>query len=270
MRHLLGRLGRAFAPAAVPIALVAGWELAVRSGWLSSSQTASPVAILGSLVGLVQESSFRVHLGASLARLLTGVCVGATLGATAGMVVGAVAPARRFLAPTLSFMAGVPVIVWIPFWVMAFGVGEIFRVGLVGITAFFLVYAVAFIATRRASRSYIELFRMYEKGGWFTIVNLHLPATAGAVLTATRLALALGWIVLFFVEYAASRPGGEGLGWFVANARAVGRIEEEFAGLLALGVLAFILDAFAGTIQRRWLVWADVIEDHGLRSSVDA
>lgn len=75
------------------------------------------------------------------------------------------------------------------------------------------------------------------------------------LVTAVRLSFSLGWVVLFFVEYAAAQVGTEGLGWFVANARAVGRIEEEFAGLIILGFFSFVIDSGFAWLQYRGVQW---------------
>jgi ABC-type nitrate/sulfonate/bicarbonate transport system permease component len=75
-----------------------------------------------------------------------------------------------------------------------------------------------------------------------------------------RTALIIVWIVLFFVEYASATPGREGLGWFIADARAVGKVEEEFAGLFFLGILAFGTDWLVAKFQRRLLNWTESLE----------
>ena len=253
MRYLAGAI--------VPIAILLIWEFSVQSGFLPRSQSASPTEIVLTIGNLLSDFSFLRNVWVSTLRVVVGVGLGAAFGATVGVIVAANTPLRIALSPLLAFLAGVPVVVWMPFWIMTFGTGEIFRIGLVGIAAFFLVYSVAFITTRRASRTYYELLQIYEKPALFSLLNIYIPSAASAIFTGMRLALGLGWVILFFVEYAVARPGSEGLGWFVANARAVGRVEQEFAGLILLGIIAYGIDVLMATLQKATLGWADAIED---------
>jgi sulfonate transport system permease protein len=243
--------------AMVPLILLVLWEGSVRLGWLPASQSAGPIDVTERLALLITAGEFPSHLSASTLRLLLGVGIGGVLGTACGVFVAVRETLRAVLAPSLAFFAGLPVVVWMPFWIMLFGIGEAFRTGLVAIATFFLVYASVFNTATKTSNTYRELLLIYQKSWREQIVRVYVPASMLAVFTALRVALALGWIILFFVEYAISEQGREGLGWFIANARATGRVEDEFAGLLALGTLAFLIDFLASRLQRRALRWAN-------------
>jgi sulfonate transport system permease protein len=240
----------------LPLALLLLWETAARSGWLPPSQTAAPSEVFRRLAALALDPQFQSHVAASATRLVSGVALGAAFGTASGIMVALYRPARLALAPSLGFFAGLPVVVWMPFWIMAFGIGEAFRTGLVSIATFFLVYASVFNTSSKTSREFRELLLIYEKGWVERISKVYVPASALAIFTAVRISLALAWIILFFVEYAISQRGSEGLGWFIADARATGRVEDEFAGLLMLGILAFVADGIVAALQRRSLRWA--------------
>lgn len=243
------------------MALLLAWELAFRAGVFPQSQAVGPVKIARTMIELCADPVFLTHILTSVCRVIIGVLLGTTAGMLCGVLFANTSVFRRMLSPTLAFLAGIPVVVWMPFWIMFFGTGEVFRIGLVGIASFFLTYSVAFIATLRTSKVYFELLQLYEKTKSFSILHVYLPAAAAAIFTSTRLAIAFGWVVLFFAEYAVSQSGSEGLGWFVANARAVGRIEDEFAGLMLLGIIAYLMDRAIAKLQRKTLRWADSLED---------
>ena len=72
--------------------------------------------------------------------------------------------ADRFFSPTLYLLAGIPVVVWIPFWVMFFGTEELFKIAMAAITTYFLVHVQAFQAFRSVQKDYSELAEIYEEG----------------------------------------------------------------------------------------------------------
>ena len=245
----------------LPLALLTIWELAHRAEMLPIGQFAAPSAIASTIGELFTSGGLPSHLAFSTSRLVVGCFLGVVLGAIVGILVAITPALGKSSGATLSFLAGIPVVVWMPVWIAFFGTGEVFRTGLVAIAAFFLNYVVAFLAAKRASREFIEVAALFGKSRLVRLSAIFLPATVEQLFVSLRISLAFGWIILFFVEYAVSQSGSEGIGWFVANARAVGRIEDEFAGLVALGITAFVLDRLVGYIQKSLLVWSDTVED---------
>jgi sulfonate transport system permease protein len=244
----------------LPVLLIAGWEIIVRAGLVPPSQSAAPSVVALRLARLVGSGELPRHGSHSLIRLLVGVVVGGLLGVVSSMYLVKSRLADYLVSPTIQLLAGIPVVVWIPFWVMFFGTGEEFKIAMVAISTFFLVHFHSFVALRSVQRDYMELADIYEKSYWEKVRDVLLPSAAPAILTATRTALAFGWVVIFFVEYASARHGSEGLGWFIADARAVGKVEEEFSGLLFLAILAFITDWLIAKIQRHFARWSDSLE----------
>ena len=244
----------------LPLIILTAWEFSFRAEILPTSQFASPKTIWIRLSELFEGGELQEHLGLSFGRLLIGSILGAGLGAVIGVSIAIGRITDRFFGPTLAFLAGVPVVIWMPAWIAFFGTGETFKIGLVAIAAFFLNFVVAIVATKRASKIYLEVANLFAVSGTSRIVNIYFPAVLEQLFISFRVSLAFGWIILFFVEYAVSETGSEGLGWFVNNAREVGRIEDEFSGLVVLGITAFCLDRLIAVIQRLLLDWSDTVE----------
>jgi sulfonate transport system permease protein len=148
-----------------------------------------------------------------------------------------------------------------PFAVMFVGSGELYKITLGALAVFFILHIHTFQAVQAVHRDYVELAAIYEKSFWQKTRHVLLPAASPEIFTALRIALAFAWIVMFVVEYGSAREGSEGLGWFIANAHSVGRIEDEFAGVLLLAIVGFLSDLAVARIQRRTLDWADVVQD---------
>lgn len=244
----------------VPLLLLLTWEAATRLGCLGVSQSAPPTAVIKRLVILLATGNLLKHLALSLLRLGSGVLIGALLGTASGVVLSSSRGADRLFSGTIQFLAGVPLVVWMPLWIILLGTGEGFKIGLATTATYFLVHIHTFVASRTVAVRYIELADIYEKTYLQKIFHIVLPAAIASILTAVRISIAIGWIVIFFVEYAASREGAGGIGWFVADARQVGRVEDEFAGLILLGVLGFSIDYLVSRAQRRISLWSDSME----------
>lgn len=252
----------------LPTLLVTGWQILVRTEMVPPSQAAAPSDVIVQLSRLVVMGILPNHGVHSLVRLLSGVLIGAVAGVLTSLYLAKSRIAEQLFSPTVQILAGVPVVVWIPFWVMFFGTGEAFKIAMVAISTFFIVHFHSFVALRSVERDYMELADIYEKSYLEKVCDVLLPSSAPAILTALRTALAFGWVVIFFVEYASARHGSEGLGWFIADARAVGKVEEEFSGLLFLAILAFVTDWLIAKVQRHLVRWSNSLEDMIARGGV--
>lgn len=244
----------------IPLLLLLVWEYAVRNSLLPPSLSAAPSQIIARLLELLTSGSIAKQASLSLLRLLGAVALGGLAGICAGMLLGQSRWADRLFSPMLQMLAPVPVVVWMPFVIMAVGSDELYKITLVTIATFFLLHIHTLQAVRAVERDHIELADIYEKTRWEKTRHVFLPAACPAIFTGLRLALAIGWIVVFFVEYGSSKEGTGGLGWFIADARAVGRVEDEYAGVLLLAIIGFLTDIIIVAIRSRWLTWADTAE----------
>ena len=255
------RIWRFLIAVAFPILAIIVWEIAFRRELISTSQFTAPNKIASTLIDLFESGDLQKNARLSLSRLVVGSLIGVGLGALVGIWIGIASKLERPFGPTLGFFAGVPVVVWMPFWIAVAGTGEAFKTGLVAIAAFFLAYTVALISTKRASRKYLEVSLLFEKSNFQRVRHVYFPATLEQLFISLRIALALGWIILFFVEYAVAKDGSEGIGWFVAHSRNIGRIEDEFAGLVVVGISAFLIDRLVYFLQKILLAWSDTVEE---------
>lgn len=242
----------------LPVSLIVAWEVLDKVGVFPPSQSAAPSSVIPALVQSFRVGSLAHHTALSLARLLGGVSLGAMSAVVVALVVSESSRFDNLLAPSMRFSSGVPVVLWMPFCVMLFGIGELYKVSLLGIGTFFLVQVFVLQAFRSTQRQFLEVATLLQKTWSERILHLLMPAAMPALFSSVRAALASGWIILFFVEFAASESGSEGLGWFIADARQTGRIEEEFGGLIWLALVAFGLDSVIAFWQTRILRWQDV------------
>lgn len=241
----------------LPLCMLALWDLLVRLSILPPSQSAAPIDVLRALGHLLHKGTLLTDTAYSLVRLVSGVGLGSAFAVAFSLAVTLSPKASASLSPTVQVLAGVPVVLWMPFCVMFFGTGELYKASLVCIATFFLVQVFIVQSLRSTERRYVELAEMYEKSVSIRVKHMFLPGSMPAILTSVRAAFAAGWVILFFVEFASSEQGRGGLGWFIADSRHAGRIEQEFAGLLWLAVVAFVLDLAIAKYQTWRLRWLD-------------
>ena len=76
------------APWALPLLLLAAWQVSVSSGWLSSRILPSPTAVLSAGWALLSSGEIWSHLAISSWRAGVGLAIGGGLGLALGFISG--------------------------------------------------------------------------------------------------------------------------------------------------------------------------------------
>jgi sulfonate transport system permease protein len=239
----------------IPALAIVSWELAMKSQVMSSTQAASPGVVFERVFSLITSSSFLMHALISLGRLLVAFVLGASVGTFSGILLARNRSIDALFSPSLQFLAPVPIIVWLPFMIMFFGLGNASKIILIALGVFFIVNFYAYKAARDIDKSYLELATMYQKTRLERLIHVYLPSAASDLFAVFRITLGLSWVVLFIAEYAYSTERQGGLGWFIANAKGFGQIENQLAGVAVLGAMAFSVDLCLRRFSERWLRW---------------
>jgi sulfonate transport system permease protein len=249
----------ALAALIVPAILFAGWLWLYEVKAETTTVVASPSQVWGWLVK--DRVDIWENTTLSVRRLLSGVAIGTVFGTLSGLVVARVHLMRVLFSPTLQVLSAIPFMLFVPFFLMAFGIGESFRVAVVAVSTFFIVHSFAFQAVRNLNPDYFELARIYEKPRLQVAWEILLPASLPSIAVAVRFSLMFGWLAVIVAESAAADIQEGGLGYYIIRAKSsLGNYRMMFAGTFVLALMAFLFDAVVGWIQRRVSIWTDTCE----------
>jgi len=240
----------------LPLILLLIWIVADSHGALRSPTAATPGEVTQVL--WVEHTPLVAHAWASFERLVIGVTIGAILGLVTGTLFARARFLDRIASPSLQLLAPVPIIVWIPFAVMLFGIGSGFKVALVAMSTYFITHFQTFQAIRAVPNDFLELAKVYGKGRWRVFTEILLPSALPSVLVALRTSLSFGWVVLCVAEFSQAVAGGEGLGYYVMYHYNLIQPAQAIAGVLILAIIAFAIDAAVALVHKLLTDWTDV------------
>jgi sulfonate transport system permease protein len=242
----------------VPVALLVTWFWLYNAKGPYNSFVTNPFDVFGTLVR--NSPALGQNAWLSLSRLFEGVLLGTFLGAASGIALARMALLRKLFSPTLQALSSIPFMVVIPFFLMAFGFGEVFRVSVITASTFLLVNAQAFHAVQQLNPDYFELAAIYEKSPWQLLKQVLVPASLPAVVTALRFSLLLAWLAVALAEKAVAQWPNGGLGYFILRAKEQGQYADMFASVIVLALLAWALDQLVAWLQRGVSHWLDTVE----------
>ncbi len=109
------------APWFLPVGIVALWQLASSTGWLSSRILPSPEGVVEAFWSLSVSGELWQHLAISSWRAVIGFSIGGSIGLVLGLISGLSRWGERLLDTSIQMLRNVPHLALIPLVILWFG-----------------------------------------------------------------------------------------------------------------------------------------------------
>jgi len=235
---------------------VIGWQVVALSDVFGPDQVPTPRVVLDSLVTLFRDGDGLSALGASVRRVLLGVCIGCALATPIGFVLGWYPRVRSMAEPLMNFFRALPPIALIPLVIVYLGIGETARVSVLVWATFFVSVVILYEGIRSIDPLFVKAARVLGATSSEIFLRVALPLAVPHLLTAVRVALGVAWATLVAAELIAAQ---EGLGAVISTAANYFDIPRVYAGILLIGLCALVMDRLVGMVIRRFIAWQDTI-----------
>ena len=239
-------------PWLVPIAVIVGWELASRTGWLSSRILPEPWAVATAFWNLLRSGALVHDVAISAGRALAGLAIGGGLGLVLGLLTGTFRTAETLLDTTLQMVRNVPPLALIPLVILWFGIDEAAKLFLVSLGVFFPIYLNTYHGIKSVDAGLVEMARSYGLQGWALYREVILPGALPSILVGLRFSLGLMWVLLIVAETISAQSG---IGYMTMNAREFLQTDVVLVGVLLYALLGKLADLVARGLERRFLRW---------------
>lgn len=235
-------------PWMLPLLLIGLWYLGVERGWLSEQVLPPPAYVYQTLSDLVGSGDLWLNASASLQRVVVGFSLGALLGVALGLAMGLSRTLEDYLLPTFNALVQIPVLGWLPFALLLFGIGETLKYVLIAKAALVPITLCTLQAFRQAPKGLLEVGRSYGFSRRQSVVSIVLPAAIPTLFTGFRLGFTKAWLSLVVVELVAS---SEGLGYLIVYGRQLFQLDLVMAAVVVIGALGLLIDRGFDYAQER-------------------
>jgi sulfonate transport system permease protein len=235
-------------PWLLPLTMLGLWALGADRGWLSAQVLPPPAYVWQTLTDLASSGDLWVNTSASLQRVLIGFAVGASLGSVIGVSMGLSRTVEAYLLPTFNALVQIPILGWLPFALLIFGIGEPLKYALIAHAALVPVTLCTLQAFRQAPPGLLEVGRVYGFSRRQSITQVVLPAALPTLFTGLRLGFTKAWLSLVVVELVAS---SEGLGYLIVYGRQLFQLDLVMASVVIVGAIGWLIDRSFDLLQRR-------------------
>lgn len=234
------------------VVVVIGWQLLSWAGVLSALVLPSPLTVLRGLAGLLVDGQLPRHIGVSVLRVFEGFLLAAVAGIVIGSAIGLWSFADRSLDWIIQVLKPIPPIGWFPLAILWFGIGEVSKVYIIFLGAFFPILINVVDGIRQTDGRFVELARVYEVGWWTFLRKVVIPGAIPSTLTGLRVGLGLAWTCVVAAELIAAEAG---VGYLIVDARQTFRPDVVIVGMLTIGVIGTLMDLALRRVEARLVYW---------------
>lgn len=242
----------ALLPWAVPVGLVALWQLAAVLGWLSTRVAPAPLDVLKAGWALAATGELFQHLWSSFARAAVGFLIGGGLGLLFGLLNGGFRLFEQLFDTSIQMVRNVPHLALIPLVILWFGIDEAGKLFLVALGTLFPIYLNTFHGIRSVDAGLVEMGRSYGLSNWQLFRQVILPGALPNILVGVRYALGFMWLTLIVAETISATSG---IGFMAMNAREFLQTDVVVLAILLYALLGKLADTAARALERHWLRW---------------
>jgi len=223
----------------LPVALLATWYGVTAVHWVPAQILPAPGAVLAAFGTLVQDGDLVRNLEISLSRVAYGFAGGTLAGLLLGAGMGFSDGIARFVRPTFLAIAQIPILAWLPFFMLLLGIGEALKIVLVAKAVFTPVTLGTCAGIRAVPGRYLELARVLGLSRARTLRSVVLPAALPQLFSGFRYGLTHAWLSLVAVELLASF---EGVGYLMVYSRQLFQLDVMVAVMLVIALAGLLLD----------------------------
>lgn len=201
---------------------------------------------------MLKSGQLESDIAVSISRVLKGYCISIVLGVTLGSLIGMYRPMKELFVPIITVIRQIPMIAWIPLIILWCGIGEVSKVVIIVLVAFFQILVNTQSGIESTPKGYIEVARLYKLGKWKTFIKVYLPHAIPQILVGLRLGLGGSWMAVVAAELIAATSG---IGYRMSSARSNMQSNVVIVCMIVVGLVGVLMDRGIGVLFTALIPW---------------
>jgi NitT/TauT family transport system permease protein len=238
--------------AAAILGLLALWEVLARLGWVDPSLAPAPSTVADSLIRLAGRPEVRISLGVTAWEVLAAFLIALPGGLLLGFLLAEVPVLGALLRPLVNFLFGVPKSIFLPVFILVFGVSIPQKIAFGVFTTVFVLIVGGIAAVQSVPRELITVSRVYGATRAQVIREIYLPAMAPILLESARLAMVFNITAVLLCEIYGAR---DGIGYRIAAWGENLQMPQLYAALVIVAAGAVAVNEALRAVESRLGTW---------------
>lgn len=242
----------------VPLIVVVLWVWATGTGKIPTSLLPTPEMVKDAWIDMTGSGQLQEDLWISIQRVLKGYLLAAVLGITLGTVMGMFKTVRAMMEPFITTIRQIPMIAWFPLIILWCGIGELSKVLIIVLAAFFPILVNTLNGIANIPEGYLEVSRLYKLSKLKTFVKLYFPHAIPDILVGLKLGLSVSWMAVVASELVAATSG---IGFRLNDARSMMRSDKVILCMVVIGLIGILMDKVVTVLFGCLTPWQKAVQN---------
>jgi len=228
------------------------WEALVRLGRLDAGLAPAPSTILDALGRLLKRPEVLTSLGVTAWEALAAFLIAVPVGLLIGFALAEVPVLGALFRPLVNFLFGVPKSIFLPVFILMFGVSIPQKIAFGVFTTIFVLIVGGIASVQSVPRELVTVSRVYGASRWQIIREIYLPAMAPILLESARLGLVFNITAVLLCEIYGAR---DGIGYRIAAWGENLQMPQLYAALVIVAAAAVAVNEALRLLEARLGFW---------------
>jgi ABC-type nitrate/sulfonate/bicarbonate transport system permease component len=230
------------------VGLVVLWYLASTRWGVNRLLLPNPIAVFDNLIEILRTGEFIGDLQTTLGEVAAAFAISVTGGVTLGYLISRSPYAIRVFEPLFAALYSIPIILFLPLFVLFFGLGPASKIAIGATISFFPIVINTIAGFGNVDRLYLMAARSMGASGFRLFRHVLLPAALPVILTGLRMGFTTALLSIIGSEVLASLAG---LGHHIVQLAESMEMARMFAYIVFVIAIAVILNAVVSALEAR-------------------
>jgi NitT/TauT family transport system permease protein len=232
--------------------LLAAWEFLPRYGIVNPRLLPPLSDVLAMLAQLLGRAQVHEAIGVTAAEVLVAFVIAVPLGAVIGVLAAEHEYFGAIFKPMLFYVFSVPKSIFLPMFILIFGIGFQQKVAYAAFSTVFIVIMSATAAVESVKADHVLVARSYGATRGQILMRVYVPSMMPVLLETLRISMIFNFTGVMIAEMYASRTG---IGHLIANWGENFQLPQLFAGVILLATVAIAFNETVRLLERRCSNW---------------
>jgi ABC-type nitrate/sulfonate/bicarbonate transport system permease component len=235
------------------LALFVLWYLATNRWGVNRLLLPNPISVWHQLVGILRSGEYLPDLRVTATEFAVAFVLATTSGTLVGYLVSRTRYTIRVFEPLFAGIYSVPIILFLPLYVLFFGLGPASKIALGTTISFFPIVLSTIAGFSNVDRTLVTAARSMGASDYQLFRYVLVPAALPVILTGLRMGFTVAMLSILGSETIASLAG---LGHHIVQLAENMEMARMFAYIAFVVVMVAILNAIVSYLEARGRRWA--------------
>lgn len=242
------QIGSRLVQAGFVVVLIVLWYLATNRWGVSHLLLPNPVNVWHELVDILKSGEYQGDLRVTLSELGTAFAISTIGGVTVGYFISRSRYLIRVFEPLFAGIYSVPIILFLPLYILFFGLGQESKIALGTSISFFPIVINTITGFGYVDRTLVTAARSMGASDYQLFRYVLLPAALPVILTGLRMGFTVALLSIIGSETIASLAG---LGHRIVHLAEGMEMARMFAYIAFVVVIAALLNGIVSSLEAR-------------------